>query len=50
MTHAEWFYISLLALLVMQEPQSHRQSVGMILLTGTVLFNGALAVIDLIKG
>ena len=50
MTHAEWFYIALLALLAMQEPQSHRQSVGMILLTGTVLFNGALAVIDLING
>lgn len=50
MTHAEWFYIALLVLLAMQEPQSYSQSAGMILLTGTMLFNGALAVVDLIKG
>lgn len=52
MTHAEWFWITLLIFLTTfdDRPPSWRYGIGVILLTGTMLFNGALAFIDLIQG
>ncbi len=52
MTHAEWFWITLLIFLTIETrgEGTWQYALGVILLTGTFLFNGALAFIDLING
>lgn len=52
MTHGEWFFLSTIIYLSLA-PVSHIDSVtaiGRVILAGTMMFNGALFLIDIAKG